>query len=171
MIKPTIVRSYSTNTLSSPSSLLLSINRRLISPRVNKQYSSIQLSKFIYISNQTLYLLSRNHFQFYSLKHHSISSVSSSLPSSSLLLSSTPSDSFSDYSINMEKVLDFWFVPNASVSDTYKLWYKKDNDFDQLIRETFIHDWYNAVHGMMRSMMMMMMMMSLLQLLLDDDDK
>jgi len=47
----------------------------------------------------------------------------------------------------MEKVLDFWFVPNASASDTYKIWYKKDNDFDQLIRETFVHDWYNAVHG------------------------
>ena len=44
----------------------------------------------------------------------------------------------------MEKVLDFWFVPNASVSDTYKIWYKKDNDFDQLIRETFVHDWYNG---------------------------
>jgi len=59
----------------------------------------------------------------------------------------------------MEKVLDFWFVPNASVSDTYKIWYKKDNDFDQLIRETFVHDWYNAVHGMMRSLIMMMMLL------------
>jgi len=47
----------------------------------------------------------------------------------------------------MEKILDFWFVPNASDSDTLKLWYKKDNTFDQLIRETFVHDWYNAVHG------------------------
>lgn len=156
MIIPTIVRSYSTNTLSSPSSLLLSLNRRLVSTYVNKQYSSIQLSKFKYLSNQTLYLLSGNNFQFYSLKHHSISSVSSSLPSSSPLLSSALSDLLSDYSINMEKVLDFWFVPNASVSDTYKIWYKKDNDFDQLIRETFVHDWYNAVHGMMRSMMMLM---------------
>ena len=157
MLKPTIVRSYSTNTLSSPSSILLSLNRRLVLSRVNKQYSSIQLSKFKYLSNQTFYLLPRNNFQFYSLKHHSKSSVSSSLPSSLPLLSSASSDLVSDYSINMEKVLDFWFVPNASVSDTYKIWYKKDNDFDQLIRETFVHDWYNAVHGMMRSMMMMLM--------------
>ena len=157
MIKPTIVRSYSTNTLSSPSSILLSLNRRLVLTRVNKQYSSIQLSKFKYLSNQTFYLLPRNNFQFYSLKHHSISSVSSSLPSSLSFLPSASSDLVSDYSINMEKVLDFWFVPNASVSDTYKIWYKKDNDFDQLIRETFVHDWYNAVHGMMRSMMMMLM--------------
>lgn len=155
MIIATIVRSYSTNRLSSPSSLI-SLTRRLVLSPVNKQYSSVQLSKFKYLSNQTLYLLSRNHFQFYSLKHHSISSVSSSLPSSLPWLSSASSDLVSDYSINMEKVLDFWFVPNASASDTYKIWYKKDNDFDQLIRETFVHDWYNAVHGMMRSMMMLM---------------
>ena len=155
MIIATIVRSYSTNRLSSPSSLI-SLNRRLVLSPVNKQYSSVQLSKFKYLSNQTFYLLPRNNFRFYSLKHHSISSVSSSLPSSLPWLSSASSDLVSDYSINMEKVLDFWFVPNASASDTYKIWYKKDNDFDQLIRETFVHDWYNAVHGMMRSMMMLM---------------